>query len=267
MDPLSKRYVKETGGAWLSALAAAAAIALTAGVAMVFFYAPIEATMGVAQRIFYFHVPSAMAAYAGFGIACAGSVWYLVTGSNRADVIARAGAEVGVLFCAAVLISGPLWARKAWGTWWTGEPRLLLTLVMCLIFVAYLVVRQVGGRAEVTRKICAVLAILGVADIPIVRMAVDRWRGNHPQVLGEEGGGITTEMGYVLLVMFVAIALTFAALLAQRIRLGLLEEDIETWHRALHARKTRAEDTLRALERAPRPSDAATHTSTDESHA
>ncbi len=266
MDPLSKRFVKETGGAWLTPLTAVAALALTAAVAMVFFYAPIEASMGVVQRIFYFHVPSAMAAYAGFTIACGASIWFLITGSTRADVVAQAGAEVGVLFCAAVLISGPLWARKAWGTWWTGEPRLLLTLVMCLIFIAYLVVRQVGGRAEVTRKICAVLAILGVADIPIVRMAVDRWRGNHPQVLGGEGGGITTEMGYVLVAMFAAIALTFAALLAQRIRLGLLEEDIETWHRALHARRTRADDVARRFARrdeAPRTSGA----STGDSHA
>lgn len=250
MDPLKQRYVTETGGAWLTWLTIVAALALVGGVGLVFFYAPIEASMGVVQRIFYFHVPSAIAAYAGFITACLASIAYLLTGSRKADVVARAGTEVGVLFCAAVLISGPLWARKAWGTFWTGEPRLLLTLVMFLIFVAYLVVRQVGGRAEVTRKICALLAILGVADIPVVRMAVDRWRGNHPQVLGSEGGGITPEMGHVLTAMFIAIALTFVTLLAHRIRVGLLEEDVETWHHALHARRAAVEDIARDRHRA-----------------
>lgn len=251
MDPLSQLYAKETGGGWLTVLAGVSACALVGAFAMVFFYAPIEASMGVVQRIFYFHVPSAIAAYAGFIVACVASVIYLLNGDRRADIVARAGTEVGVLFCAAVLTSGPIWARKAWGTWWTGEPRLLLTLVMFLIFVAYLIVREVGGRAELTRKICAVLAILGVADIPIIRMAVARWRGNHPQVIAGEGGGITPEMGYVLLATFAAIALVFATLMALRIRVGLLEEDVETWHRALQPRRARTEDLARAARATP----------------
>ena len=193
--------------------------------------------MGVVQRIFYFHVPSAILTYAGFVLCCCASVVYLVTGS------ARAGAELGVLFCAIVLVSGPIWARKAWGTWWTGEPRLLLTLVMWLIFVAYLVVRALGGRTEMTRKICAVLGILGVADIPLVRVAVARWRGNHPRVLRE--GGIDPEMMHTLLAMMAALGLVFAVLLIARVRIGLVEEDVETWHRSLHARRVAIDDRRR----------------------
>lgn len=248
VDVLGQLHVKETGGGWLVGFSALAGVAMLIGLGLVFFYAPLEATMGVAQKIFYFHVPAAIAAYVGFIICCGASIWYLLRGSTRADVVARASCELGVLFCAAVLISGPLWARKAWGTWWTGEPRLLLTLVMCLIFVAYLVVRSVGGRSDITRKICAVLAILGVADIPIVRMAVDRWRGNHPEVLGD-GGGISPEMGHAFLAMVIATALVFTVLLVQRIRLGLLEEDVETWHRALQPRRARIDDLLRATDR------------------
>jgi heme exporter protein C len=249
MSLTGQRYTKETGGGWLTPLALAAGVAALVGLGMVFFYAPLEASMGVVQKIFYFHVPSAIAAYMGFILCCVASIAYLLTGSARADVIARAGAEVGVLFCAAVLVSGPLWARKAWGTWWTGEPRLLLTLVLCLIFVAYLIVRSVGGSSEITRKICALLAILGVADIPIIRMAVDRWRGNHPEVLGREGGGITPEMGHVLMAMALAIALVFTVLVIQRVRVGLLEEDVETWHRALQPRRAAIDDLQRATGR------------------
>ncbi|MCB9532190.1 MAG: cytochrome c biogenesis protein CcsA [Myxococcales bacterium] len=233
-------HTSEAGGEWVTWLAIATAVTLTAGVGMAFFYAPEEATMGVVQRIFYFHVPSAIVTYAGFLTCATASVAYLVTGSRKADVVARAGAELGVLFCTAVLLSGPIWARKAWGTWWTGEPRLLLTLVMCLIFVAYLVVRQMGGRSEMTRRICAVLGILGVADIPLVRVAVQRWRGNHPRVLRE--GGIAPEMAHAFTVMLLGVGLMFLTLLLLRIRAGLLEEDVETWHLQLSARRATLDD-------------------------
>ena len=156
--------------------------------------------------------------------------------------MARAGAEVGVLFCLMVLGSGPLWARKAWGTFWTGEPRLLLTLVMLLIFCAYLIVREFGGRTELTRRICAVLGILGVADIPLVRISVARWRGNHPQVLSK--GGIDPDMYVALMVSAGALAMLFVTLLWFRIRLGLAEEDVTRLQRAVSEREMRAEDLL-----------------------
>ncbi len=243
MEPPLKLYTKESGSGWVAWLALLSCVALAGAFAMVFFYAPVERVMGIVQKIFYFHVPSAMAAYAGFTLCCGASVVYLVNGRSSADVWARAGAEVGVVFCAAVLISGPLWARKAWGTYWTGEPRLLLTLVLWLIFVAYLVIREVGGRAEMTRKICAVLAILGFADIPLVKYSVDRWRGNHPQVVTGEGGGLgAPEMGHAFAACSIAVLIVFVAIVVMRVRTGLVEEDIETWHRSLHSRRMRFED-------------------------
>ena len=242
MNPRANLYIKETGGGLLAPLAALTAVAFVSALGLVFFYAPTEASMGIVQKIFYFHVPSAITAYLGFFIACIASVAYLVTSNKRADVIARAAAELGVLFCAAVLISGPLWARKAWGTWWTGEPRLLATLVLCLIFVAYLVVRELGGRSEMTAKICAVLAILGCADIPVIRAAVARWRGNHPQVVTGDGGGLAPDMWVAFAAMSAATLLLFATLLWSRVRVGLMEEDVETMHLALHPRRVAAED-------------------------
>jgi heme exporter protein C len=210
-------------------------VALVTALALVFGYAPVERTMGIVQKIFYFHVPSAIAAYLGFTLCCVASVVYLVRGSHRADAVARAGAEVGVFFCTFVLVSGPLWARKAWGTFWTGEPRLLLTLVLLLIFVAYLVVRAFGGRSELTRKIGAVLAILGVVDIPLIRVSVARWRGNHPRVMSE--GGIAPEMEVALYASIVAVALLFTSLVWMRARLAIQEDEVERLHRELTDRE------------------------------
>lgn len=220
-------------------LAALSAATLVVALYLIFVHAPQERTMGIVQKIFYFHVPSAIAAYAGFFTACGASVVYLLKGSRRADVVARAGAEVGVLFCSVVLMSGPLWARKAWGAFWTGEPRLMLTLILLLTFLAYLVVRQLGGNTELTRRICAALAIIGVVDIPLVRYSVVRWRGHHPQVITGEGGGLAPEMQTALLVSFIAVALLFATFVWLRIRLGMLNADAEVLQRNLAIRRQR----------------------------
>lgn len=230
---MSTTTSKSAGFDWLVGLAAVTMLAGATTMGLIFFYAPVEATMGVVQKIFYIHVPSAIAGYLGFILCCAASIWYLLRGDVRADVVARAAAEVGVLFCLGVLLTGPIWARKAWGTWWTGEPRLLLTLVLLLIFVAYLLVRQFGGRGDLTRKICAVLAILGVADIPLIRFSVERWRGSHPQVITGEGAGITPEMQLVLTASFITFGLLFATLLALRVRIGLAEEESDKAWRAV----------------------------------
>lgn len=225
---------------WLMGLAA---VLFLCALWTIFAYAPTERTMGIVQKIFYFHVPSAIAAYVGFFGCCFASIVYLLNGDRRADAVARACAEVGVLFCAVVLTSGPLWARKAWGTYWTGEPRLLLTLVLVLIFVAYLLVREFGPRSDLTRKICAALAILGVVDIPLVRMSVERWRGNHPVVLERSGGGgLAPEMATAFNVSAAAFAVLFFAFVLLRVRAALLEEDAERVHRAITSARYRTDD-------------------------
>src|SRR5262245_35295947 len=116
----------------LTALAVLATLLLVAR-------APIEAQMGIVQKIFYFHVPAAYAMYLGVATSCLASIVYLAKKSRRADAIAFAGSEIAVLFCAIVLTSGPLWARKAWGTYWTWDPRLTSTMLLGLLYVAYLV--------------------------------------------------------------------------------------------------------------------------------
>jgi heme exporter protein C len=129
-----------------------------------------------------------------------------------------------------VLLSGPLWARKSWGAFWTGEPRLVLTLALFVIFLAYVLVRLYGGRSPLARRIGAVLAIFGFADIPLVRFAVQKWQGNHPQVVMGSGQGLAPEMVPALVITSVAFALLFAALLWMAIRVGWLHERAEELH-------------------------------------
>src|SRR5687768_8925009 len=117
---------------------------LGAALYLIFAVAPVEEQMGIVQKIFYFHVPSAVAMYIGFVLCGVGSIGYLVTRKDPWDAIAAAGGEVGLLFCTVVLISGPLWARKAWGVAWTWDPRLTTTLLAGLIFAAYAVLRAFG---------------------------------------------------------------------------------------------------------------------------
>lgn len=225
-------------------LSALTVIAFGVSLWAIFAYAPVELQMGIVQKIFYYHVPSAIASYAGFFVAFAASVAYLLTGRRGADAFAVAGAEVGVVFCLMVVMSGPLWARKAWGTYWTGEPRLMLTLVLLLVFLAYLVVRKLGDDTELTRRICAALAILGVANIPLVRSSVERWRGHHPQVITGEGGGIAPEMQLALLSGFVFFALLFTVFFIARVRQGVARIDRDILEREISLRA----HTLRALE-------------------
>lgn len=217
-------------------LAVLTGVAFVATFWAIFGYAPQEATMGIVQKIFYFHVPAAIACYIGFFIAFGGSVTYLITGRRGADVVARAGAEIGVLFCLMVVMSGPLWARKAWGSFWTGEPRLMLTLVLLLIFAAYLVVRKLAGDVELTRRVCAALAILGVMNIPLVRYSVVRWRGNHPRVITGDGGGIAPEMQVALMGGFVCFALLFVLFFVARVRQGLALVELEKLQREVALR-------------------------------
>src|SRR5204863_3162152 len=129
--------------------------------------APTEQTMGNVQRIFYYHVPSAWTAFLLFLINFVASVTYLIRRNAKADVLALTTAEVGVVFCTVVLITGPIWARPVWGIWWTWSPRLTLTLVLWLIYVSYLLVRRFSSSGQ-TPVLASVVAVFGALDIPLV---------------------------------------------------------------------------------------------------
>ena len=204
------------------ALAASTVALVLMSLYQIFFVAPVELTMGIVQKIFYFHVPSAYCMYLGATACFVGSCWYLVKPSERADAIAQAGGELAVAFGAIVLISGPLWARKAWGTYWTWDPRLTTTLLALMIYVAYIVLRTFGGEGQAEKRFAAALGILGVADLPIIHWSVNKWSGQHPQVITGKGGGLDPAMRPALLYSFVAFTCLFALLYWVRVRGELL---------------------------------------------
>ena len=191
---------------------------LCASLWCIFGYAPVEARMGIVQKIFYFHVPSAYAMYVGFAMCALGSAVYLVKRKDSWDALAVAGAEVGLLFCVVVLLTGPLWARKAWGVWWTWDPRLTTTVLAGMIFTAYVVLRSFGGQGQAERRFAAGLAIVGLFDLPIIHYSVQRWRGTHPTVITSRGGGLTPEMGSALGVGFLLFTVLVAFLIWTRMR-------------------------------------------------
>jgi heme exporter protein C len=167
-----------------------AAVLTIVTIQFVFLKAPIESTMGIVQKIFYFHVPSAYAMYLGATACFVGSVMYLMGASDKRDAIARAGAEVAVVFGVIVLVTGPLWAAKAWGQYWTWDPRLTTSLLSVLIYVAYVVLRAFGGDNEAERKFAAALGFLGAVNLPIIHFSVQKWSGQHPKVISKGGGGL-----------------------------------------------------------------------------
>ena len=141
-------------------------------------WAPYEATMGLVQKIFYFHVPAAMAMFVSAFVCGIASALFLFKENRRADRWALAAAELSVLFGAIVLITGPLWARKAWGVWWQWDARLTSTLVLWMIFLAYLLLRRYGGPGS--DKLSAGVALFGMANVPFVYWSVNVWRTVHP---------------------------------------------------------------------------------------
>ena len=191
--------------------------------------APTEQTMGEVQRIFYYHVPSAWVAFLCFFVNFLASIWYLVKRSARVDAVALACAEVGVVFCTIVLITGPLWARPVWGIWWTWDARLTSTLVLWLIYVSYLILRRYGAGGQ-TPVIAAALAIFGFVDVPLVYMSIRWFRTQHPQPVigGGEGSGIHPAMLHALLINFLAFSVFAIVLIWLRYRLEIMEQQVES---------------------------------------
>jgi heme exporter protein C len=189
--------------------------------------APTEQTMGNVQRIFYYHVPSAWTAFVLFLINFVCSVIYLIRRNPKADILAYVCAEVGVVFCTVVIVTGPIWARPVWGIWWApGDIRLTTTLVLWLIYISYLMVRRLstGGKTPV---IAAVVAIFGALDVPLVYFSIWFFRTQHPSPVIGGGGSLDPRMAHVLLINWAAFMCLAWLLCWTRYELEVAQRKVE----------------------------------------
>src|ERR1700690_2827828 len=191
--------------------------------------APTEQTMGSVQRIFYYHVPSALIGFTLFFINFGASIYYLIKRCPTADIVALVCAEVGVVFLTVNLVTGPIWARPVWGIWWTWDMRLTSTLVLWLIYVSYLFLRRFSSSGQ-TPLLAAVLAVLGALCVPFVYFSIWFFRTQHPQPVMGDGGSIDPRMLNVLLINWLAFS-CFAYLVCwARYRLEELQREVDEAH-------------------------------------
>ncbi len=219
------------------ALIALAAVAMVVSLYAALLYAPTDSFQGNIQRMFYIHVPAALTMYVAVTLIFFASILYLQKRDERWDEVGAAAAEVGTLFGTVVMITGPLWARPVWGTWWTWDARLTSTFILWLIFIAYLMLRAYGGPPEQVARFCAVLGIFGFLDLPIIHFSVMWWRTLHPQpvIMTEEGLGanLPGSMLATVALGLVAALLLFAVLFRYRLRVERLSRRLMAMRRSL----------------------------------
>lgn len=195
---------------------------------LVFMVVPNERSMGPVQRIFYFHVGSAVASYFSVAVLFAASLFYLSKRSPSSDILAQAAGETGMLFCTMVLFSGMIWAHSAWNTWFSWEPRLVTFLLLWMIFLAINLLRAFGEPARVAQH-CAVLAILGAITVPVIIVSVKilpQIAQLHPQVIANRG---LRDPSFKIALSVAAFAMIFVQflLLSIRYRIGVAEQTLE----------------------------------------
>jgi len=187
----------------------------------VFFHAPTERTMGDLQRIFYFHLASWWLAFAAFFVVAGTSIAWLRTRKLRWDRAALAAAEIGVLFTTSGLALGMIWAKPAWGIWWTWDARLTTAFILWLIYAGYLMLRGYVDDPVRRANLAAALGILGAADIPIVYFSIRWWRTQHPSpvIMGGSDSGLHPDMWTALVICLAAFTVLFLWLFRWRIRI------------------------------------------------
>jgi heme exporter protein C len=185
--------------------------------------APYESTMGLVQKIFYYHAPLGMMMFLSAFVSGVTAAVFLFRGSAAADRVSYAAAEITVLFGSMVLVTGPMWARKAWGVWWQWDARLTSSLLLWMIFVAYLLVRRYGGPGS--EKLSAAVSLFGMANVPFVYISVNVWRTLHPKT--SVVPTLQPGMRGVFWFCAAAFAVLYALLLGVRVRLAKQEAEVE----------------------------------------
>ena len=212
---------------------AVTAVLVAIAAALVFFYAPRERVMGDVQRIFYFHVPSAWVGFLAFFVTLCMSIAFLRTGDLKWDRVSAASVEVGLVFTVMAIISGSIWARPAWNTWWTWDPRLTTYTILALIYVAYLMLRQGVEDPGRRARFAAVYGIVGFISVPLTFFSIRWWRTIHPVIIGNEtatsigGFDMTPAMLQVFLFSLLVFTVLYFCFLANRLQLQREQDYVE----------------------------------------
>ena len=216
-------------------------VLLVVATGLVFLYAPTEAVMGQVQKVFYFHVAANWVGMLGFLVAAICGGFYLRTGERKWDIASLAAVEIGMVFAFIGIVTGSIWARPIWNTWWTWDPRLTTTTIMLLIYSAYLMLRSGIEDPDRRARFGAIYAIVGFLSVPLTFFSARLFRTIHPIVIGSNQPGaagkfdMTPAMLQVFLLSLLTFTFIFADLLWHRIRLGWLEDRVEQLRMKLNA--------------------------------
>ena len=218
-------------------LGAVAILLVIAAAYAAFYVAPEERTMGLIQRIFYFHVGSAWAGLLAFFVCFIGNLMYVWKREPKYDWLGVGGAEVGLVFTTVVLITGPIWAHPVWGIWWTWDARLTSTFVLWLLYVSYLLLRTLVEEPGRRALLSALFGIFAFIDVPLVFGAIRWWRTQHPSpvIMGGPGSGLDPTMRKVLFFSGLAMCVLMAFLIAERYVLEKMRSDVDILRREAEA--------------------------------
>jgi heme exporter protein C len=216
----------------LIALDGLSIIAVLIATGMVFFYAPLETTMGAVQKVFYFHVSAGWVGMLSFLATTICGIIYLLERNMKWDLAGQAGVEIGLVFTLVCIVSGSIWARPTWNTWWIWDPRLTTAAIMALIYAAYLMLRQGIEEPERRARFAAVYAIVGFISVPLTFLSIRLFRTIHPLIIASGGDSqglfaMTPRMTQTFLFSLLAFSILFAAFFWHRIRLGTLAKTVE----------------------------------------
>ncbi|MFC1907481.1 cytochrome c biogenesis protein [Chloroflexota bacterium] len=215
----------EKGNIFSRVLPGVGLVLMVAALYLIFLFVPTEESMGVVQRIFYFHVPLAWVSFLAFFIVFLGSILYLWKRNSKWDILASSSAEVGAVFTTLFLTTGSIWAKPIWGVWWTWSPRLTTALVLWLIYLAYLLVRAYASDDQRGARFAAIVGIIGFIDVPIVALAITLWPPQHPGPVVFTSG-LAPSMLLTLLVSLAAFTVLFLILVTQVARLKKDRDEI-----------------------------------------
>jgi heme exporter protein C len=193
---------------------------------LAFIYAPTEVVMGHIQRIFYFHMGAVWVATIAFTVVFIASIQYLRKESRFWDILALSSAEIGILFTTLTIITGSIWAKPVWGTWWTWDPQLTTTFILWILYVAYLMLRSATGSNLKQAKFAAVFGIIAFIDLPLVYLSVRLMRGISPVVFGGRGGGIAPRMMFTLAVCLITFTILYTVLLKHRMNVEEMKDEV-----------------------------------------